>query len=568
MTPPLTLATFESFIAPTSRSNVQGANVASIDYFHALLRYGAPHIGRLLYIPVSEADKEAFLAQHSQHSTENMPLLEVLSLFSLPQALEEGKIDGFFCSSLLSSFEKTVNYRNRYAPHLPVTALIHSISYAEYAELYARLAVIGLKPYDTLICSSKAGMKVIQKSFQEAEALISRSTETKPSLSCRLEHIPLGVYTENFQTKKKADARKELMFDEDETILLSLGRLSPYDKTDLLPLLRAFRHRTEEKPCKKLRLILAGSRTPNNYPAVLEHFIQLWGLNEKVSLLCDIDNNTKYALYAAADLFISPSDNFQETFGLTLLEAQASGLPVIASDFNGYKELVLHNKTGILIPTLWKEPESELCDLLSLTYENNRHLVLSQGFVVSPGELFFGISQLIDDRQKRETLSQKGKEWAEQFHWRKITSLHTELWNKIIAEGKKHKKETPVVRTPPPETKTHHTPLPFQLSYATLFNHYPTEILTDEHSFTLAKEGEFILGNKTKFSIYADMTEVLNPSLLRQLLFLCRKSPRSYKNIKENVKMKQKELVNKCGYHLLWLAKHHYLDCSFPLTNK
>ena len=45
--------------------------------------------------------------------------------------------------------------------------------------------------------------------------------------------------------------------------------------------------------------------------------------------------------YAAADIFVSLSDNIQETFGLTPVEAMAAGLPVVASDWDGYRETIV-----------------------------------------------------------------------------------------------------------------------------------------------------------------------------------------------------------------------------------
>ena len=42
-------------------------------------------------------------------------------------------------------------------------------------------------------------------------------------------------------------------------------------------------------------------------------------------------------LWAAADVFLSLVDNIQETFGITPLEAMAAGLPVVASDWDGYR---------------------------------------------------------------------------------------------------------------------------------------------------------------------------------------------------------------------------------------
>jgi hypothetical protein len=57
-------------------------------------------------------------------------------------------------------------------------------------------------------------------------------------------------------------------------------------------------------------------------------------------------------LWAGADLFISLVDNIQETFGITPLEAMAAGLPVVVSDWDGYRSTVRDGVEGFLIPTL------------------------------------------------------------------------------------------------------------------------------------------------------------------------------------------------------------------------
>ena len=53
--------------------------------------------------------------------------------------------------------------------------------------------------------------------------------------------------------------------------------------------------------------------------------------------------------YASADLFVFPSAT--DTFGNVVLEAQASGLPVIVSDEGGPKELMKDGETGIVVRT-------------------------------------------------------------------------------------------------------------------------------------------------------------------------------------------------------------------------
>ena len=61
---------------------------------------------------------------------------------------------------------------------------------------------------------------------------------------------------------------------------------------------------------------------------------------------------TRAAVWHAADIFSSLSDNIQETFGLVIVEALASGLPVVASNWDGYRDLVTEGETGLLVPTL------------------------------------------------------------------------------------------------------------------------------------------------------------------------------------------------------------------------
>ena len=56
--------------------------------------------------------------------------------------------------------------------------------------------------------------------------------------------------------------------------------------------------------------------------------------------------------WAGADVFCSLSDNLQETFGLTPMEAMAAGLPVVVSDWDGYKDTVRDGVDGFRIPTL------------------------------------------------------------------------------------------------------------------------------------------------------------------------------------------------------------------------
>ena len=61
----------------------------------------------------------------------------------------------------------------------------------------------------------------------------------------------------------------------------------------------------------------------------------------------------KHQALAAADIAVSLVDNPQETFGLAVAEAMAAGVPLVVSDWNGYRDLVRDGIDGFRVPTRW-----------------------------------------------------------------------------------------------------------------------------------------------------------------------------------------------------------------------
>ena len=84
----------------------------------------------------------------------------------------------------------------------------------------------------------------------------------------------------------------------------------------------------EADPAARPRLLMSGGARPgDHYPEALEAAAR--ALKVPFSLLPDPGPEAVRALFAAADIFVSPSDNIQESFGLTLLEAGAASLPAV-----------------------------------------------------------------------------------------------------------------------------------------------------------------------------------------------------------------------------------------------
>ena len=97
--------------------------------------------------------------------------------------------------------------------------------------------------------------------------------------------------------------------------------------------------------------------------------------------------------YASADIFIFPSTT--DTFGNVVLEAQASGVPVIVSDEGGPKENLIPDKTGFIVPA--RNPEA----------------------------LSKAVFKLMNNPQRLKEMKQNARSYTED---RSFESAYTKLW--------------------------------------------------------------------------------------------------------------------------------------------
>jgi glycosyltransferase involved in cell wall biosynthesis/predicted metal-dependent phosphoesterase TrpH len=144
--------------------------------------------------------------------------------------------------------------------------------------------------------------------------------------------------------------RDEALLTPDKINVLYAGRLSKEKGVELLADAFLEAHRRDPR----LHLVLAGGGP--------EEELLRGRLGDRASFLGWLSGNDLARVYASADVFLFASAT--ETFGQVVLEAQASGLPVVAVDRGGPSCLIDHGETGLLAP-----PEvSALADaVISLT---------------------------------------------------------------------------------------------------------------------------------------------------------------------------------------------------------
>jgi glycosyltransferase involved in cell wall biosynthesis len=173
-----------------------------------------------------------------------------------------------------------------------------------------------------------------------------------------------------------------------------LGRLKKYKGVDLA--LRAFA--LLKVPDATLEIAGAGE-----FRGELEQLAVTLGIAGRVQFLGRIDETQKILLLrrAWATLFASP----KEGWGITNLEAAASGTPVIASNSPGIRESVRHGETGYLVP---------------------------HGDVAAMAQF---MQRLSDNRPLVESLGNAGRRFAEGFTWANAADQTAAHLREVVSQG-------------------------------------------------------------------------------------------------------------------------------------
>ncbi|MFK8053047.1 MAG: TIGR03088 family PEP-CTERM/XrtA system glycosyltransferase [Woeseiaceae bacterium] len=165
--------------------------------------------------------------------------------------------------------------------------------------------------------------------------------------AAKVTHICNGVDTERFSPAVDDASKRRLLpadiFPDDAIVMGSIGRLEPIkDPLNLVDAFISLAARDDGR-AQRLRLLYVGD---GSLRASVIQRLEEAGVMDRVWLPGSRDDTPE--LLQCMDFFVLPS--LREGISNTILEAMASGLPVIATDTGGNGELVKHGATGALIP--------------------------------------------------------------------------------------------------------------------------------------------------------------------------------------------------------------------------
>lgn len=158
-------------------------------------------------------------------------------------------------------------------------------------------------------------------------------------ITCPLVVVGRGVDTTRFSPKHRSEnLRKQWDADENTRVMLYVGRLSPEKEVQVL--IESYANLQSIQP-HKIKLVIVGDGPD---------FARLKSLPEAKGVIFtgSLRGQDLAVAYASADVFVFASQ--VETFGNVVLEAMASGLPVIAYDYACAHQYLTHGVNGWLSP--------------------------------------------------------------------------------------------------------------------------------------------------------------------------------------------------------------------------
>lgn len=182
----------------------------------------------------------------------------------------------------------------------------------------------------------------------ESVAKILRQRGVKAPITC----IPTGVDVEQFRYGNGASFRTQNGIPNDAFVVGHLGRLAP--EKNLAFLAKAAARFMRANP-KAHFLVVGSGPSMQNIQAIFTE----QGINDRLHTPGKMSGKHLIDAYHAMDVFAFSS--YSETQGMVLVEAMAAGVPVVALDASGAREVVIDRENGRLLP---KQDEQAFADAL------------------------------------------------------------------------------------------------------------------------------------------------------------------------------------------------------------
>jgi len=290
-----------------------------------------------------------------------------------------------------------INSLQKHNVKAPIVQTIHGVLADEYAQAALHGGLTLKQQLANLLMWQLA--KHEEQAAKKSTLIVTISQYSKKKLlqyydvdPAKIRLVPNGVDTDRFIPEGECEKIRRRVKLGSRQMVLFVGRLIPRKGVGYL--IEAAKQVIKER--KDTMFVLVG-----NGPMRLQLVsnIEAAGLKRNFVFLGDVSEEDLPQIYRCADVFVLPS--IQEGQGIVLLEAQASGKPVVAFNVSGIAEAVKNKETGLLV-----KPGSS-------------------------DELAQGILKILSDNSLQEKMGKKGREFVlRELSWdisaRKLLSVYRE----------------------------------------------------------------------------------------------------------------------------------------------
>lgn len=387
--------------------------------------------------------------------------------------------------------------RRRFDPRaVSLCGVTHATADGLAMDALGNLLTAPVEPWDAVVATSRAVKAMVERLLEGWGEYLGRKFRPKAGgaarrvrTQARVPVIPLGVECVAFQPaqapRARADYRQRLGIGEDEVAVLYLGRLSHTEKANPLPLYLGL-EAAARATGRKVHLIQAGWFPGPYHETAFREGARAFAPSIGHTFLDGRAPEVQATVRLAADVFASLPDNVQETFGLAPVEAMAAGLPVVVSDWNGYRETVRDGIDGFRVPTVMPPPGAgeELAYWYASGIADTESYLASaaQSVAVDVGWAAEAFSRLVADSDLRRRMGEAGRARArEAFDWSVVVARYQELWAELArvrasakaASGRAADRDFQPLRADPYR----------------LFQSYPTRVIEDSLVLDLTPDG-------------------------------------------------------------------------------
>ena len=350
--------------------------------------------------------------------------------------------------------------------------ITHTTATARVMDALAGCLTSPVQRWDAIVCTSRAVQGMVRRQLEARAEYLRASLGARYFAEPMLPLIPLGIECSDFGTDATTGQflRTHLGIGREDIAVLIVARLSVATKFSPLPLYLALQKASQDSG-RKFHVLLAGWLDRDSREAFVGAGKSACP-DVQIHLLNGQDEKVRFNARSAADIFTLPVDNVQETFGLAPVEAMAAGLPVVATDWDGFRDTIVDGETGFLVPTTMGGDGSALAMRYHMgidSYETYMRGV-SQCVAMDISAAARAFTLLATNKDLRKKMGDAGRSRAvKNYDWSAVIPQYLSLWDE-----QEHKRATAPEFSPTSETRRPVYAEPFEL-----FADYPTAVVDD-----------------------------------------------------------------------------------------